>query len=147
MRAIIVLLAVFCLVGCGSDQPRGTVHGTLKYQGKPLSGSTIILMASDNQTHRAEIGKDGTYSIPGVAFGPVKVSIQQEVARVPVRPQFDARAGKGNMSESKDASAPPPPNIAPKLSYILPALYADPSNSGLNFDMNQPDMEWNADLK
>jgi hypothetical protein len=142
---LIVLATTF--TGCGGDKPRGTVHGTLKYQGKPLSGCTIILMASDNQTHRAETTKDGTYTLTGVVYGPVKVSIQQEVARVPIRPQFDARSGKGNMSESKDASAPPPPNVAPKLAFTLPALYADPTNSGLSFEMNSPDQEWNADLK
>jgi hypothetical protein len=144
-RCFLLLLFIILLTGCGGDVPRGTVHGTLKFQGKPLSGSTIILIASDNQTHRAEIGKDGSYSIPGVAYGKVNVSIQQEVARVPVRPQFERM--KGGMAETKDGQIAPPPNDAVKLPYTLPALYADPTNSGLTFDLTTPDVEWSKDLK
>ena len=147
--AFVLIGFLAALSGCGGGVQRGTVHGTLKYQGKALTGSTVIFLASDNQTHRAEIGKDGTYSIPGVAYGKVQVSIQQEVARVPIRPQFDQnRQGKGGVAETKDSQIPPPPpSVAPKLAYTLPALYADPTNSGLSFELNSADMEWSNDLK
>jgi hypothetical protein len=147
--ALVLVAFIATLTGCGGGVQRGTVQGTLKYQGKPLAGSTVIFLASDNQTHRAEIGKDGTYSIPGVAYGKVQVSIQQEVARVPIRPQFEQnRQGKGGVAESKDSQIPPPPpSVAPKLAYTLPPLYADPTNSGLSFELNSADMEWSSDLK
>ncbi|MBY0458293.1 MAG: hypothetical protein K2V38_13210, partial [Gemmataceae bacterium] len=74
LTALTAVAGVLC--GCGGDVPRGTVHGTIKLQGKPLTGAPVIFLASDNQTHTVEVKEDGTYTVPGVAYGRVRVSIQ-----------------------------------------------------------------------
>ena len=78
--------AAVVLAGCGGDVPRGRVHGTVTVNGRPLTGATVIFLASDNKTHVVDLKSDGTFDVPGVAFGTVKVSVQATApaARRPV---------------------------------------------------------------
>lgn len=141
------LVAAVALAGCG-DVPRGRIHGTVTYQGKPLTDATVIFIAKDNQTHLADLKADGSYEVTGVAYGPVKVSVQQAQARVASKADPTAGgAAKSGVVDEKAGKAPPPPP-QPKVSGPrLPALYTDPDKSGLTFELKEPDREWSADLK
>jgi hypothetical protein len=149
MRAVILAAAAVVLVGgCGQDVPRGRLHGTVKYQGKPFPG-TVIFLAKDNQTHTAELKADGSYDVSGVALGPVKVSIQQPVARSAVKGEFalPSSQAKGVMDE-KAGKSPTPLEEAPKAAGPrIPTLYADANKSGLDFELKTADQEWSRDLK
>lgn len=139
------LAAAAVLTGCG-EVPRGRVHGTVTYQGKPIPEATVIFIAKDNQTHLVDLGADGSYEVSGVALGPVKVSVQQAPPRVaskadPTRP--GSKAAVADEKAGKELPATPP-----KLSLSrLPADYADAEKSGLKFDLTAPDQEWSVDLK
>jgi hypothetical protein len=146
MRAtalVLLGLAMWCALGCGA--PRSRVHGVVRFQGKALTAGTVGLVASDNQTHLAPIGKDGHYEIDGVARGQVKVSIQVPFFRVQPKWQPD-KGGPDNSEKAKDDQGvremPPQGPIVP-----LPEHYSDANRSGLSFQLTQPDQEYNIDLK
>lgn len=151
MRLFLFATALFTaalLSGCG-DVPRSTIHGVVKYQGKPLSNATVIFIASDNRSHLANLHPDGSYTAAGVAQGLVKVSIQAALPHVASRPEPKLELGsKAGVGESKDQArrTAPPPSIEGEASK-LPALYTDPEKSGLSFELKQSDFEWSIDLK
>lgn len=151
MRAIIqtaaVGVAIVLIIGCESNEPRGRVHGTVKYQGKPFPG-TVIFLAKDNKTHTAELKADGSYEVSGVALGPVKVSIQQPSPRYAAKGEFDVPGrAKGVVDEKAGKSAAQyDPQPAP-LGTRIPSQYADANRSGLDFDLQSKDQEWSVDLK
>src|SRR5437660_494014 len=68
--ASIALLAV--VAGCSA--PTSTVHGTVLFQGKPLSGGSIIFFAPNQQTFAAHIQSDGSYQIASVPRGHILVA-------------------------------------------------------------------------
>ena len=137
------VLAAVALSGCG-DVPRGRVHGTVQYQGKPLTGATVIFLASDNKTHPVKLKADGTYDVSGVALGPIKVSVQMVISpRSPpkseiARLRFVPGQAKGNVVDEKASHAPaPPPRMTEKADRgsRLSAQYADADRSGLSFEL------------
>ncbi len=145
-------LVAVALSGCGGDVPRGRVHGTVKLNGKPLSGATVIFLAADNKTHVVDLRADGTYEVPGVALGPVKVSVQQAAPRSAVKGEFDppvlSSAAKG-VADEKAGKSPTAPEAKGKADAgpRLPAHYTDPARSGLSFELKAADQEWSVDLK
>ncbi len=142
-------VAAVLLSGCGKGElPRSTVHGSIKYQGKPVSETTLIFVASDNMTYRAELDAEGKYRIEGVPQGLIKVSLQQATPRMPVRPTPTVSKGKGDFpGEKKDVLLPPPPSTAPELKFVLPKSYTMPDQSGLSFELKEPNQDWSVDLK
>ena len=136
-------LAATALTGCG-DIPRGSIHGTVKYQGKPLTDSTVIFIAKDNQTHPAVLKADGSYEVHGVAQGLVKVSVQQAQPRVPAKAEPGRGGSKAGVVDEK-AAAPAP--VARITGPRLPAQYTDPDKSGQTFELKEADQEWSVDLK
>lgn len=141
------VVAAVALSGCG-DVPRSSIHGTVKFQGKPLTDATVIFIASDNKTHPVNLKADGSFQVSGVAQGSVKTSIQQALPRVAARPDptFSGASKGGVVDEKASASRrgpPPSKNSGPRL----PEKYADSERSGLGFDLKQPDQEWSVDLQ
>ena len=150
MRAAILAATAAAVVlagGCGRDVPRGRIHGTVTYQGKPFPG-TVIFLAADNRTHVAELKPDGSYDVSGVALGSVKVSVQQPAPRYAVKGEFDLPGGgsKGVTDEKAGKSAaqydPQPMPSGPRV----PARYADSNQSGLDFELKSADQDWSVDL-
>ena len=122
--------------GCG-DVPRSNIHGTVKYQGRPLASGMVIFLAKDNKTHLVDLNPDGTYQVTGVARGPVKVSIQQ----LQPRPYPKSEQAADEKDQARRPSEPK--SIGPRI----PASYADPEQSGLLFELREPDQEWSVDLQ
>ena len=143
------LLVVAAVSGCGGDLPRSSVHGKVTYQGKAVSGGTVIFLSKDNMTHLADIQPDGTYTVQGVPQGAVKVSVQQPPPRPAPRPA--PVPGKDNSVAAADdearrkGQADPPP--AARSAGQLPPRYSDPAQSGLAFDLMDADQEFPIDLK
>lgn len=152
MRFVLVAAAVAAavvLTGCSGDVPRGRVHGTIKLNGKPLTGATVIFLAKDNKTHVLALKPDGSYEVTGVALGPVKVSVQVDAPRSAVKGEFDppSSAAKG-VTDEKAGKAPPSAEPKAKADGVrIPAQYADADKSGLSFELKGADQEWSVDLK
>ena len=151
MRKILFLLILSAAVvatGCGPARSR--VHGTVRYKGKPLTAGMITFLSPDNQNYRADIGPDGTYDITGVARGKVRVSITVEANRPMPRPDpvkgSDPVGGKEAKSDDEGKMARQT-TMRPSANLLIPAMYADPSKSGLEFELKEADQEYSPDLK
>jgi hypothetical protein len=148
---VAVGIAVLLVVpGCGT--PRARVHGTVKYQGKPLGGALITFYSADNATFSAPTRPDGTYQVTGVPQGTVRVSVQisgpgplfGQKARRDYIKEGDPKPGKKNWEEKRkrvNKSAAPSPRI------ILPARYGNPDTSELSFELKELDQDYSIDLK
>jgi hypothetical protein len=144
------VLAAVALSGCG-DVPRGRIHGTVRYQGKPLTGATVIFLAGDNKTHVAKLKPDGTYDVSGVALGAIKVSVQQDQPAVASKaePRVSASSGQEKGVADEKAGRAPSTPVVEKVDrgVRFPAHYSDAEKSGLTFELKDPDQEWSVDLK
>lgn len=159
MRKLLVgaaaVLLLFCL-GCGVQRSR--VYGTVRYNGRPLTGATVIFLAHDNQAYPVDVKTDGFYERSGVPRGPVRVAVQVAEPRPKPRPDpnpedlgpkvgdnFARAAAKaddaGKLARLQEAPPAPPPG--PRI----PPHYSDPNRSGLSFELKEPDQEYNIDLK
>lgn len=141
--AVVIVAAV---VGCG-DFPRGSLHGTITFRGEPLAGATVMFFGRDNQVYRADLSKEGGYTIDAVPLGPLRVAVQQFLPSVTPRP--DPPPGgprKPEMGEARDA-AWKPPEVSAEDSPRVPASYGDPGTSGLTLEFVGPDQEWSTDLE
>lgn len=152
-RLVQVTLAVILLVmaGCG-PMPRSRVHGTVRFNGQPLTNATLIFLASDNQAYPVRLKSDGSYELPAVPQGRIQVSIQADQPKVPPRPAPDAgKAGDDfatRSAASDDANKQrnkKAPDTVP-AGTGLPAIFADPTTSGLSFDLTENDQEYSPNL-
>ena len=146
MRTFLLALAlVFVALGCGA--PLSEIHGTVRHQGKPLASGTIILVASDNKTHPADIGKDGTYRVSGVARGPVRVSVIVEGARPKPRPDPKPGDELGNKeARAEDDSKMGRKPVAPLAPSPIAPKYSEAKSSGLRFTATDAVQEYSPDL-
>jgi hypothetical protein len=141
-----VSIVACAAIGCGGDIARSTVRGKVTYKGKPLQEASVVFMASDNMSYPLNLQPDGTYVVPGVARGKVRVVVQVEPERV-VSPRPEKASKKAaNPEEEKDAARLkdlPPVVQVPQLDAKL----GNPETSGLSFELSQPEQEWSIDLK
>jgi hypothetical protein len=144
-----VVLAVVLSQGC-SGGPRSDVFGTITYEGKPVKGGTIILLAPDNRTYPGRIQDDGSYRITSVPQGKIQVAVQGSPPRVKPRPAPDTKGPTSQAKEErktadnqKQAALPPPPSDG----LQIPAWYSDPTRSGLSLELGASQQEFSVDLK
>jgi hypothetical protein len=125
----IVPLGALCLAllagGCGS---RGTVSGKVTHKGKPVVWGTVSVFASDDVQYAGQLTPEGTYSIPDVPSGQVRITVSSP------NPDGTGRGGpaaaNGGLGDSPgpEAAATRPP---PGIWFPIPAKYSEPSRSGL----------------
>lgn len=143
-------LAMTVLSGCG-DLPRSHVHGTVSFQGNAVTGGTVIFLTKDNMTHIADIQPDGSYAVSGVPRGPVRVSVQQPPPRPAPRSQTAPAEERGNAETAADDAArlarQKEAPVAEASGVRVPEKYADPSQSGLAFELTDADQAFPIDLK
>ena len=144
-RLGIVIAVLIVVPGCGVARSR--VHGTLKYQGKPLGGAIISFFDRDNATFTARTRPDGTYAVDGIARGTIRVSVQVPPRRAKSRPEpssvqkANKEAGLKSWQERKQVDDPTLTRIK------LPDRYGNPETSDLSFELKEPDQDYSIDLK
>jgi hypothetical protein len=121
------------IAGCGAqlaDAPKTVpVSGTVTVDGQPIAGATVRFLPTSNDRHGAAGTTDdkGHYQLyvgnnPGAMPGDYKVTIQYYVNKkdgtpVVITPEMDMET------------------ISVDIKPALPAMYADPNNTGLTFDV------------
>lgn len=134
-------LAVFALVGCGSNT--GSVSGKVTYKKKPFPGGTVTFLDSKQQVKTAPIEADGNYTIEGVAAGPVKISVSPPPP--PPKMPMGAKMDPAKMGAPAGAASAAPPTGAKPVS--LPQRYQNPEESGLTYTVTKGKQEHNIELK
>src|SRR5437660_1764669 len=67
--------------GCAGS---GTITGKVTYQGRPLTGGTVQFTSTKGRgTRTVQIGEDGSYTIPNMPTGPVKIAVETKSAQPP----------------------------------------------------------------
>jgi hypothetical protein len=109
------------LAGCGT--PRGSVSGTVKYQGKPVIYGTVMFVGTDNIPVVAMIQPDGSYRATEVLAGNNQVAINSP------HPDPPERVSKSGKRE--------PPPVDPDKWFMIPGKYGDARTSGLSFAVKE----------
>jgi hypothetical protein len=135
----LVLMAVGCASGCSKRET--AVSGTVRYQGRPLPGGSVILYCENKQIVHGLIGPAGEYAIPNVPLGQVRVTVRTH-ALVP-----DGFRLTTKLPPVVDG--PISPTAArPKLERVpaIPVRYSLPEESDLSFRADGADVTYDIDL-
>lgn len=126
LLALVAIGLCSTLAGCGSGV--GELHGTVRYNGKPLEQGNIQFLARDGIPRTARIGPNGAFSV-SLPAGSAKVMVvsvdERQLGRF-----TSAMAGRGAAGVR---SAPP---RMPKGNFSrIPQRYADWDTSGLTIEV------------
>ncbi len=135
---LFVVLATTSTLGCG--QATSTVSGTVRFQGRPLSGGSVILYCDDQQMVRGLIGPGGRYSIPNVPRGAARVTVKAQT-HLP-----EAFRVAGNLPPVEDGPQAPTPSPRSDRTPNIPHRYGLPEESGLAVTVAQATVEHDIDL-
>jgi hypothetical protein len=135
------------LVGCSSS---ATVSGKVTYQARPLTGGTVLFTSTEGKGSRsAQIGEDGSYTIPNMPTGPVKIAVETKSAQPPTM-----LGGQPNMKPPPGVDLPPEAaksgvygDSKKKTAEPIPEEYGDPDRSGLEYTVTRGSQTKNIDLK
>ncbi|MFN0020193.1 MAG: hypothetical protein ACKVP0_18180 [Pirellulaceae bacterium] len=163
-----LLVVAFLAVGCGSGgPPTYKAVGTVTYKGQPVAGATLIFTYENSTTATGFTDTAGKFQLIALGSnkgatagkGVLTVTKFPEAAAAPAAmgPKLDKvdpktmdpkkmaeemQAKRSQMDPSKNPST----TSAPKNE--LPAKYADPATSGLNFEiLPKNDNNFTVDLK
>ncbi len=122
---VLALLALLGAMGCSTSP--GTVSGKVYYQGTPLKGGNVLFRnVEKNQSGTSSIAEDGSYTIPQLPPGLVKITVETESLKV--------RAGARKLNLPPGAPNKPMDPEEAKRRYVeIPGKYADVEQSGLTF--------------
>lgn len=143
-RGAYVAVCLLAVAGCG--QPTATVTGTVRYQGKPLVCGNVTLVASSGVAFAGSIRPDGSYSIPDVPTGPVKLGVTSLDPNL--RPEAAGRYSGRDTGTAGGKDRPPSGPPAPPVVgwFAIPAKYMHPGSSGLTGRV-EPNSPLHIDLK
>jgi hypothetical protein len=142
-RNSVATIAAFSLIfatGCGAKTT--AINGTVTYQGRHLTGGSVIVYCQNQQIVRGIIDSEGHYTIPNVPTGTAMVTVH---SHTPIPAGFQLRqtlppVNNGPISPSVDASKPGD-------AVIIPERYTVPEESGLALNVDRNNLEFNIDLK
>jgi hypothetical protein len=144
-RLGLAVAMVFGAAGCGGS---GTVSGKVTYKGEPLGRGTVVFVSPGKATVTAPIAADGSYSIPKVPAGRVKIAVETKSAKGAEPPQ--------GMMPPRGANVPPEAKNSPLYGgqrpaggkfVEIPKDYADPDKSNLTYTVTDGPQTHNIDLK
>jgi hypothetical protein len=125
----VLVAAILCVVGCGDTKKGGgtsdAVSGKVTLNGQAVSGQ-VVFITPDGKEHLAPIGEGGSYSIPGVPKGAVRIAVRP-------LPGGTAIKGGGDLPGTTRGVAPP-------------AKYGT-ANSGISFDITGGQQTKDIELK
>ncbi|RLS27092.1 MAG: hypothetical protein DWH70_01305 [Planctomycetota bacterium] len=132
---ILLLLSILVAVGCGQvayeiPDTGATLEGAITLNGTPIP-LALIIVRSQTATADFVVREEGKYKVPSVPLGLVKIGVDTEAMRGEVISRGMASAYKGPDGKVKE-------DQAKKLKFVpVPARYADPETSGLEFEIKK----------
>ncbi len=132
---VLTSTVLFSLAGCGASNGVTPVRGTVTYNNKPVTAGTIQFISVDG--HREACGSllgDGSFKIPDVPLGTVKVVIKTEPfknLKGPTKP--DPRLAPRDAPYSGGA-----PVDGPGMVYVpIPAKYEKLDTTDLHYEIDR----------
>jgi hypothetical protein len=135
------LIALGSLFGGGCGSRTATVVGRVTYQGKPVTGGSVIVYCSDKQIARGNIAVDGAYSIPNVPYGSSVVTVQG-----PTMAPAGLRTQQA-LPPSTGGPLPPTVLVSDPAQIAIPLRYGVPEESGLSLAIDRTTVTYDIDLK
>lgn len=127
-RHLLILAFAFLFCGCAPQVPRGTVAGTVTFQGKPVTHGTILFEdPSAGIAITAELGPDGSYVVETYEAAGLPVGTYQ----VAVTPHSYAV-----VEDFPLAGAAPPPS-SENESVTIPSKFHSTATSGLSVTVKE----------
>jgi hypothetical protein len=112
---IIRLLAAALLAGTCGCAGKATVSGKVTYRGRPVVAGSVIILSADSTARSGVIEPDGSYTVPGVRPGEVKIGV---ISRDPAKARPIRRDGKKGAAEKAGW-------------FPLPREFENPETAGL----------------
>jgi hypothetical protein len=118
--------------GCGVFENAGTVSGTVRYKGQPLTEGSVSFVSEKGQVATGSIDKSGHYVVSRVPVGPAKVTVQVVSSEGPPPMSFvgAAKPEQGTATGSK-----------------IPLRYGMAATSGLQHNVTKGKQQFDIDLK
>ena len=126
-------MGLLFFVGCSQNEKLGSVHGTVRLDGQPLTTGTIQFVPTAGRVANGKINADGTYTLgtfgssDGALIGTHKVAVIAYEAGGDGRPAYEVR---------NQTSKP-----------LVPQKYMAVGTPGLTFDVKPGDNQADFDLK
>jgi hypothetical protein len=130
----LVLLAV---AGCGPAE--GTVSGTVRFNGRPLTVgvNTVTFLCEDGSVKSCMVEPDGRYTLRGVPAGRARIT----VLSLPPPPQLGMAPGEDGKLKPVDG-----PASKPDQAGGIPERYKDSDSSGLSYDVQRGSHTFDIEL-
>jgi hypothetical protein len=127
LRRVFCALALLVPSGfcAGCAQQPCTVTGRVTFLGQPVTGGSVVLYGEGQFIVRGPIGADGTYTIPNVPRGPVRVAVAPPL-RLP-----EGMRRKYPTPPAINGPIVPDAESLTKDFPTIPARYGVPEESGL----------------
>lgn len=128
-----VLAGGLCLLplGCAGFENAGTVAGTVRYKGQPLSEGIVCFVSDNGQSVTGTIDPSGRYVVSRVPIGSAKVTVQVVHAGGPPPMSF-AAAPKSAQNPATGAK--------------IPLRYGVAATSALRHSVTKGKQEFNIEL-
>lgn len=121
--------ATALLVAAGCAPTKTTATGRVTYRGKPVTWGSVVLVAADGVSYPGVLQADGSFAIPGVPAGPVRILVRNPEPRPapPGPPRAGGRPGGPQIAVDTGDRGP----AAGSGWTPIPEKYADPDRAGL----------------
>ena len=134
-RGWAALLALVAPLGSGGCGGPGAVSGKVSYNGTPLRGGQVTFISAEGgHTVSSSIKQDGSYALPRVPPGKVKICVDTESLNPAGKmkfPNYRPPPGvDGPKRRDPDESADPA-----KLYVRIPPKYSKPEESPLSYEV------------
>jgi hypothetical protein len=139
-------LALWLVAGSGcntgplrSEITGATVKGTVRYQGKPVTGGTVRLtsVTDDNKSMMGMLLSNGTYEVPNAPLGEVKIVVETDSAKFD-RTTMLRQAKPEGLDLSK---LPPPMKFVP-----IDPKYSDPAKTPLRMTVGKGEQTFDIEM-
>ena len=140
MAGPLLALGLLALAGCGPAE--GTVSGTVRFDGRPLTAgvNTVTFLCEDGSVKSCMVEPDGRYTLRGVPAGRARVT----VLSLPPPPQLGKAPGEDGKVKPIDG---PGPAAKPDQAGGIPDRYKDPDSSGLSYDVQRGSHTFDIELR
>ena len=120
-----------CPTGCDNFENTGTVSGTVRYKGQPLSEGSVCFVGDNGQVATGAIDRSGRYVVSRVPVGSARVTVQIVKTEGPPPMSFvgGAKPVQGAATGAK-----------------IPLRYSMAATSGLSHSVTKGKQQLNIDL-